>query len=53
LKVLEREWNLDSSIRYLKVLGGPPKRESLLIGLKNGHVLKVFLENPFPIVLIK
>ena len=50
---IEREWVLESLIRYIKVLGGPAKKESLLIGLKNGNVLKIFIDNSFPIVLIK
>jgi intraflagellar transport protein 122 len=40
-------------IRYIKVIGGPPKKEGLLVGLKNGNVLKIFIENSFPVVLIK
>jgi intraflagellar transport protein 122 len=50
---LEREWVLESLIRYIKVVGGPSKRENLLVGLKNGHVLKIFVDNSFPVVLIK
>ena len=49
---LVREWILESLIRYIKVLGGPEKRETLLVGLKNGKVLKIFTDNSFPIVLI-
>jgi intraflagellar transport protein 122 len=49
----EREWILEEVIRYIKVVGGPPGREGLLVGLRNGVVQKIFVDNPFPIMLIK
>ena len=51
--ILEREWVLDSIIRYMKVIGGPSKREGLLVGCKNGAILKIFVDNAFPIPLMK
>lgn len=35
---IEREWNLESAISYIKIIGGPPKQEGLILGLKNGQV---------------
>ena len=49
----EREWNLDTIIRYIKVTGGPIGKEGILLGLKSGHVFQVFLDNPFPILLLE
>jgi intraflagellar transport protein 122 len=51
--VLEKEWVMDSIIRYMKVIGGQSKREGLLVGLKNGSVMKIFIDNAFPIPLVK
>ena len=51
--VLEREWVLDSNIRYVKTISGPPKREGMLVGLKNGSVMKIFIDNGFPIPIVK
>jgi intraflagellar transport protein 122 len=49
----EREWVLEALIKYIKVIGGAPGREGVLIGLKNGAVLEVFVDNPFPILLVR
>ena len=51
--VKEREWVLESVIRYIKIVGGPVGREGLLVGLKNGSILKIYIDNGFPIPLIK
>ncbi len=36
-----------------QVVGGPPEREGLLLGLKNGQILKIFIDNPFPVNLLQ
>jgi intraflagellar transport protein 122 len=51
--VLEREWILESNIKYIKPLSGPAKRESLLVGQGDGQVVKIFIDNGFPIPIIK
>ncbi|XP_065909716.1 intraflagellar transport protein 122 homolog [Dysidea avara] len=50
---LEREWEVESYIRYIKVVGGPVDHEVLLVGLKNGQILSVLVDNPFPSVLLQ
>ncbi len=49
----EQEWNFDSFIRFVKMVGGPAGRETVVVGLRNGEVLKIFVDNPFPIQLVK
>ena len=29
---------MESHVRYIKVVGGPPRREAMLVGLRNGQV---------------
>lgn len=48
---VEREWVLTSPTTCLRVVGGPPRMEGILIGTEDGQVLKVFADNSFPIVL--
>lgn len=47
----EREWVLPATVRYIKVVGGPPGGEALLVGLKSGACLTVYVDNPFPVTL--
>jgi len=47
---LEHEWTMESFIRYVRCVGGPPGNEGVLIGLKSGQVLQVYISNPFPIL---
>lgn len=51
--ILAREWILESNIKYVKVVSGPPKKESILVGLQNGVVSRIFLDNAFPIPIVK
>ncbi len=37
----------------MQVVGGPVHREGLLVGLKSGMILKIFVDNSFPIQLVK
>lgn len=34
----EREWVVESAIRYMKLVGGPPGKEGMVFGLQNGQV---------------
>lgn len=48
---LQRSWILDAAVCYVKMNGGPDNREAVLVSLYNGIILKVFLDNPFPVEL--
>jgi len=48
-----REWVLAAVIRYIKVDGGKAGSEGVLVGLKDGTILKIYVDNAFPIELIK
>jgi len=51
--LMEREWLLDAHIRYIRATGGPSGKEGLLIGLKNGQIVQIFINNPFPIQVVQ
>jgi len=48
-----REWTMEYSVRYIKVVGGPPGKECILVGLKSGHVFQIFVDSLFPVLLHK
>lgn len=50
---MEREWLLDAHIRYIRATGGPAGKEGLLIGLKDGQIVQIFINNPFPIQVVQ
>lgn len=49
----EKEWKFDSQIRYIKNIGGPAGKEGLLLGLKNGQVWEVHLDNMHPLLKVR
>jgi len=51
--ILVREWILEDYIKFVKVVSGPPKSESLLVGLQNGLVTRVFIDNAFPVPIVR
>lgn len=48
----DNEWVFESLIRYIKVVGGPPNKEHLIVGLRNGQVWEVHLDNSFPLLRV-
>lgn len=49
----QRTWQLEAPVTYIKVDGGAEGREGVLVCLSNGLVLKIFVDNPFPLELTK
>ena len=49
----EREWVFEALIKFVKAFGGAPKKEGFLVGLQNGDAFQVFVDNPFPILLVR
>ncbi|XP_027848854.1 intraflagellar transport protein 122 homolog [Aphis gossypii] len=41
----EREWTMNSVVKYLKVIGGSPGKEQILVGLHNGQVLMLHVNS--------
>ena len=51
--VKEGDWVFEAGVRYVKVIGGPSGNESLIVGMRNGQVVKVVMGNWFPISLVR
>lgn len=49
----QRQWTLRASVRYIRVLGGPPGAEALLVGLRNGEALYVYVHQELPVPLLQ
>jgi len=49
----EREWRFESRISVTRPVGGPAGGEGLLVGLENGQVYKIFVNHPFPILMVE
>ena len=41
-----RMWNTDSRVSYMKIDGGPSNSEGIFLGLENGTIMKMFIDNP-------
>ncbi|CAD8208598.1 unnamed protein product [Paramecium pentaurelia] len=50
---MDKTWSFESPITVVSCQGGAPKRELVLIGLENGGIYKIFLDNSFPIQIHK
>ena len=49
----QKVWVLGDEALCMRVDGGPEGREGVLLGLASGAVVKVFVDNPFPLELTK
>lgn len=51
--ILVREWIFEDTVRFVKIISGPPKQESMIVGLANGVVSRVFIDNAFPVPIVR
>lgn len=49
----QKVWTAEAVVNCLKVDGGIEGKEGVLLGLQNGAVCKLFVDNPFPLELSK
>lgn len=51
--ILVREWIFEDTVRFVRIISGPPKQESMIVGLANGVVSRVFIDNAFPVAIVR
>lgn len=51
ITTVEREWSFETDVKYLRVLGGAPKREGVICGLRSGEIMILYLDNQFPVMI--
>mgnify|MGYP002785537939 CR=1 FL=1 len=44
---------MEYQVLYIKVIGGFPGKECILVGLKSGNVFEIFIDSSFPVQLAK
>ncbi len=49
----QRLWNVEAPVCFMRIDGGPSKREGLFVGLENGAILKLWTDNPIPVEMSK
>ena len=49
----QRVWRMESPVVFIKVDGGHEGKEGLLLGMENGIISKIYVDNPFPVELMK
>ncbi|KAL8435801.1 hypothetical protein ACSSS7_002178 [Eimeria intestinalis] len=50
---VQKGWTLRASIRYIRVVGGPPGEEVLLMGLRSGEALYLYVHQELPVPLLQ
>lgn len=49
----QKVWELESPARCMCNDGGPEGHEGIILGLASGAIIKIFIDNPFPLELTK
>jgi intraflagellar transport protein 122 len=49
----QKVWTLESPVNCMRLDGGPEGKEGVLLGLQSGAVLKIYIDNPFPLEVTK